>query len=279
MEYPVTAASKLHRRKERASYDADLIHSIINTTSVLHVSFVPDPSTAVPVILPMIGQIGLYPGSNDDRPRCYLHGSISARLMRLPSSSSSSSSSSAPNTLDNPSENGTAGAQRAASEILSIPVCIAATKVDGYVLALTPFSHSYNYRSVVLHGRASIVTDPGEKMFAFELVTNGVVPGRWENSRVPPEPSEIKSTQILAVEIETASAKVREGGPKEERRDAKNEAVRGRVWTGVVPVAEQFGDAIPAQENVAKQVPPYLKEFLAKRNRTNWEEAEGVARV
>ena len=38
-----------------------------------------------------------------------------------------------------------------------LAVTIAATKVDGIVLSLTPNSHSYNYRSAVLFGYGSLV--------------------------------------------------------------------------------------------------------------------------
>ena len=38
-----------------------------------------------------------------------------------------------------------------------LAITIAATKVDGIVLSLTPNSHSYNYRSAVLFGHGSFV--------------------------------------------------------------------------------------------------------------------------
>lgn len=65
--------------------------------------------------------------------------------------------------------------------------CDKATHVDGLVLALTPNNHSYNYRSAVLHGYATQVTQTEEKVWAMERITNGVVPDRWENTRVPPK--------------------------------------------------------------------------------------------
>ena len=38
-----------------------------------------------------------------------------------------------------------------------LAITIAATKVDGIVLSLTPNSHSYNYRSAVLFGFGHLV--------------------------------------------------------------------------------------------------------------------------
>lgn len=146
-----------------ANYDSHTIHSIVNSTKVLHVAF--NPSDAAegpfPVVLPMIGQMGSfqYPSSDLHDPLdCYLHGSVTARIMRLASSDGGE----------------------------GLPVSIAATITDGLVLSLTPFSHSYNYRSVVLFGYAKPVTEVEEKLWAMELITNAVVPGRWENTRIPP---------------------------------------------------------------------------------------------
>jgi uncharacterized protein len=80
----------------------------------------------------------------------YLHGYVSSRLMRLGSS---------------PDE-----------EEEGFPLTIAATHMDGLVLALTPNHHSYNYRSAVLHGYATPVTGVEEKLWAMERITDNVSP-------------------------------------------------------------------------------------------------------
>jgi len=56
------------------------------------------------------------------------------------------------------------------------PLTIAATHMDGLVLALTPNHHSYNYRSAVLHGYATPVMEVEEKLWAMERITNNVFP-------------------------------------------------------------------------------------------------------
>ncbi|KAJ0342318.1 hypothetical protein COL922a_001350 [Colletotrichum nupharicola] len=88
-----------------------------------------------------------------------------------------------------------------------MPVCVAASHLDGLVMALTPNSHSYNYRSSVLFGHAKVVEDPAERLYAMELITNGAIPGSWSNTRVPPNKAELSSTSVLKVTIETGSAK------------------------------------------------------------------------
>src|SRR5690349_244129 len=48
----------------------------------------------------------------------------------------------------------------AAASADGLPVCVTATLIDGLVLARSAFHHSVNYRSVVAHGRARLVSDP-----------------------------------------------------------------------------------------------------------------------
>jgi hypothetical protein len=156
----------------------------------------------------------------------------------------------------------------------SLPITVAATHLDGLVLALTPNSHSYNYRSAVLFGHASLVTDPAEKLYAMELITESVVPGRWAHSRVPPNAAEMQSTSILRVKIATGSAKIRSGGPHDERGDLEDEEIKRRVWTGVVPVWSVLGEPVPGGYNQVAEVPEYLEGWRRHVNR----EAEEFAK-
>lgn len=159
-----------------------------------------------------------------------------------------------------------------------IPVCVAATQLDGFVLALTPFNHSCNYRSAVIFGHAHLVTDDAERSHAMQLITNNLVPSRWENSRVPPTSSELKSTGILRVEIESASAKVRAGTTGEDRKDLKDEEMRKGVWTGVVPTYLTMGKPVEAPTNMRKGTPEYLKEWVEEENRKGERYACDVAK-
>lgn len=147
-----------------------------------------------------------------------------------------------------------------------LPVCVAASRVDGLVLALSPNSHSYNYRSAVLFGHATPVMDVEEKLWAMEQITNKVVPGRWENTRVPPNTSEMSSTQILKVTVETASAKIRDGPPGDEQCDLRDDAVMSRVWTGFVPLVEQFLEPVASTYNRVDAVPDHVKDYVEVAN-------------
>ncbi|KAI9733477.1 MAG: hypothetical protein M1818_007225 [Claussenomyces sp. TS43310] len=151
-----------------------------------------------------------------------------------------------------------------------LPVCIAASKVDGLVLTLTPNSHNYNYRSAVVFGYASLVTDVDEKLWAMELITNSVVSDRWRHTRLPPNAAEMQSTQILRVQVESASAKVRQGVPNDEKGDLEDDEVLDRVWTGVLPLYETFGEPVPGPYNRVETVPEHVrvyKERLEEGNR------------
>lgn len=87
----------------------------------------------------------------------------------------------------------------------------------------------------------------------MEKITNSVVDDRWVNSRIPPTKTEMTSTQILKVKIVDASAKVRSGGPADDRADIKNDELRAKTWIGVVPSWTEFGEPVPSPENrVAK---------------------------
>jgi nitroimidazol reductase NimA-like FMN-containing flavoprotein (pyridoxamine 5'-phosphate oxidase superfamily) len=175
----------------------------------------------------------------------YLHGYVSSRIMNLARSSPTSK---------------------------GLGVCIAASKVDGLVLTLTPNSHNYNYRSAVLFGYATLVTELDEKLWAMELITNSVVPDRWKHTRIPP------NKQILKVTIDSGSAKVREGVPNDEQCDLGDESVLDKVWTGVLPLYEQFGEPVPGPYNRVQEVPQHVRDYKERLNKTNMEYGEAAAR-
>lgn len=152
-----------------------------------------------------------------------------------------------------------------------LPICVAASKVDGLVLSLTPNSHNYNYRSAVLHGYASLVTSEEEKLWAMKLITDSVLTGRWDHSRTPPDSAEMSSTVILKVRVVNGSGKIRDGGVLDGRKDRDNEEVTGRVWTGVVPVWETYGEPVASDDNKVGEVPEYIKTYIEKKNIENRE--------
>lgn len=133
----------------------------------------------------------------------------------------------------------------------------------------SPFSHSYNYRSVVLFGYATPVTDKEEKLWAMQLITNSVVPGRWDQTRLPPDGGEVSSTSILRVRIVSGSGKIRDGGPKDEKKDLERDDIVDTVWTGVVPISQTLGVPVAGKTNRVTDVPGYLQTFIDDENETS----------
>ncbi|MFY0652214.1 MAG: pyridoxamine 5'-phosphate oxidase family protein [Cyclobacteriaceae bacterium] len=111
-----------------------------------------------------------------------------------------------------------------------VPVCVSVTHLDGLVLARSAFHHSVNYRSVVIYGTAVELTDRKAKNDALFCITENILKGRWDESRVPNE-KELDITGVLEITIESASAKVRTGGPVDEHDDYSLD-----VWAGVLPL-------------------------------------------
>jgi nitroimidazol reductase NimA-like FMN-containing flavoprotein (pyridoxamine 5'-phosphate oxidase superfamily) len=119
-----------------------------------------------------------------------------------------------------------------------VEVCLTVTLVDGYVLARSAFHHSMNYRSVTVLGRARLVTELAERMTALRVITDHIVPGRWDEVRGPNE-LEMKQTVVLALPLEEVAAKVRMGPPVDDEEDYALP-----VWAGVVPIHTQLGEPV-----------------------------------
>ena len=134
-----------------------------------------------------------------------------------------------------------------------VPVCVTVTLLDGLVLARSQFNHSMNYRSVVVRGVATAVTEPAEKAAALASVVEHVVAGRAAHSRAP-LPRELAATQVLRVPLREASLKHRAGGPGDDPED-----LGLPYWAGVLPVATVFGAPQGASDLAPGiDVPPHV---------------------
>ncbi len=137
-----------------------------------------------------------------------------------------------------------------------IRACVTVTIVDGMVLARSAFHHSMNYRSVTAFGTGSEVSDPDEKLHALKLISDNVLPGRWEDARLPTA-NELNVTSVISIPIEDAAAKIREGDPKDDAKDYELP-----VWAGILPITSFIGGPIPdtkLEEGI--EVPDYLDDF------------------
>ena len=136
------------------------------------------------------------------------------------------------------------------------PICVTTTLLDGLVVARGIFHNSMNYRSVVLFGVGRVLDDPQEKYDALFALTERVMPGRWDDARLPSK-KELKATTIIEMPIDVATAKMRAGGPKDDAEDYEKD-----WWAGVIPIQQKFLAPEPDEKLKHKiPVPSYLKKY------------------
>jgi uncharacterized protein len=138
-----------------------------------------------------------------------------------------------------------------------IDVSVAVTLIDGLVLARSAFHHSMNYRSVVILGKAELVSDREEKLTALEVFTEHIVSGRWADVRWPTD-LELKATTVLRLPITEASAKIRTGDPVDDDEDYAMD-----VWAGVIPLKLTVGGRPQADVKLDESisVPDYVERY------------------
>ncbi|WP_433231844.1 GNAT family N-acetyltransferase [Micromonospora sp. CA-248260] len=132
-----------------------------------------------------------------------------------------------------------------------LPVCVTVTLLDGLIYARSQFHHSANYRSVVAHGTAHLVTSEDDKRAAMTALVEKVGAGRAADSR-PPTRRELAETAVLALPLREVSVRARTGGVRDEPADLDLPH-----WAGVVPLRLTAGPPEP-DAGVVAPVPGYL---------------------
>ena len=143
---------------------------------------------------------------------------------------------------------------RMLKEVEGSEICLTVTLTDGIVLARSAFHHSMNYRSAVVFGKGRLISDKKAKISALRSISENLLPGRWEDAREP-TPRELQVTSVIEIEIEQASAKIREGDPSDDKDDYSLP-----IWAGVLPVEVLFGEPVP-DSKLSKGIP--LPDYLA----------------
>jgi nitroimidazol reductase NimA-like FMN-containing flavoprotein (pyridoxamine 5'-phosphate oxidase superfamily) len=118
-------------------------------------------------------------------------------------------------------------------------ICVTVTHLDGLVVARSLFHHSINYRSALIYGTPRQVDDPDEKMTGLRVIVENLVPGQWDAARQPTR-KEMAATAVMAVSLDEASVKIRQGGPSDDDEDYALD-----VWAGVLPVHQTIGAPTP----------------------------------
>jgi nitroimidazol reductase NimA-like FMN-containing flavoprotein (pyridoxamine 5'-phosphate oxidase superfamily) len=205
-DYLISRRNKVRQLREKATYDRQTVHSILDAALVAQVGFVEADG---PVVVPMI--------FGRDNDILYLHGARKARVIRLLEDTGSA--------------------------------CVNVTLVDGLVFARSAFNSSLNYRSVTIFGKPTLVGDFDDKVRALRVISEHTMPGRWDELREPLA-REIKMTGVIALEIESASAKVSAGMPVDEVEDYEIP-----IWAGLLPLRSML-TKLQADERVLDGVEP-----------------------
>jgi nitroimidazol reductase NimA-like FMN-containing flavoprotein (pyridoxamine 5'-phosphate oxidase superfamily) len=121
----------------------------------------------------------------------------------------------------------------------SVEICMTVTFVDGLVVARSTYNTDINYRSVMIVGDATEVTDLDEKRVGLERLVEHILPGRTRDAREPTE-KELRSTMLLSLPITESSAKVRTGWPSDEPEDYDL-----AIWAGVLAINQHVSAPVP----------------------------------
>lgn len=190
-EYEVSKQNKVRQLREKAAYDKETVHGILDSALLASVGFVQDGQ---PVVVPMLyGREG---------ETIFLHGARKARVIRLLEATTTA--------------------------------CLNVTHVDGLVYARSAFNSSMNYRSATVFGTPRLIEDADEKLRALRIISESTMPGRWDEVRDSHE-NEVKMTGVIALDIESASAKISSGMPDDEDEDYDIP-----IWAGVLPLVSAF---------------------------------------
>ncbi|MEY2695187.1 MAG: hypothetical protein RLZZ72_443 [Actinomycetota bacterium] len=203
----------------RISYKAS--HEVSDLYSVLDSNLVAHVALVQdgrPLVIPMAY------GRVDDI--IYLHGSSGSRLMRL---------------LENEPE-----------------VCVSITELTALKVARSTFNSGMHYRSVVIFGRASLVSDE-KKDEALNALSDAMIPGRVAEVRASTK-KELAATVIVSLPLDECSVKI----SVNEVDDDEGDLNQG-TWAGIVPFVTTIGEPIPADAEAAGLEVPASVRNLAKR--------------
>ena len=219
MKFEKTQINTLKRGAKKASYDKEVVYSILDATEICHIAFSHKGKTFVQPI-----NFGRF---ND---RIYLHGANSNRMTT--------------------------------ALIEAKEVCLNVTLLDAMKLTRSAFHHSVNYRSVMIFGSTKELISEEDKLHGLKCIINHFVPNRWEHCR-PPSQGELKATRVLEIRIETASAKIADSPPGDNKADLELD-----YWAGTIPVKTIC--EYPEPDRYMKKdinIPKHVLDFYTKRKK------------
>lgn len=134
---------------------------------------------------------------------------------------------------------GAAASRMLATVAEGAPVCVTVSFLDGFIVGRSGIIHSLNYRSAMCFGRAKLVPETAAKRAAMEAFIDRLYAGRSAKLR-PMTDEELTRIALVEMEIEEASAKVKDVGVTDMPADAN-----WKAWCGVFPVETRIGAPRP----------------------------------
>lgn len=151
---------------------------------------------------------------------------------------------------------GSNGSQMMKTLAQGTPACLAITHLDGLVMARSAFSHSMNFRSVVVHGAFEPVPDE-DKTEVLHRLMDHLAPGRRDEARAPNR-NELAATTVLRLPLFEAAAKIRAWGPKD-----KDDDLAWPAWAGVLPIAQTRLAPVP-EPGQTDRLPAYVRDWAER---------------
>lgn len=139
------------------------------------------------------------------------------------------------------------------------PLSIAVTLLDGLVYARSAFESSIHYRSAVIMGNATVV-EGDEKLEALAILTEHLMPGRWEEVRETTK-KELAATMVLRVPLERVSVKISDEGPDEFDDDGDDRS----IWAGILSLRVVAGE--PYASEMTPEGTPVSPSVIAQTQR------------
>jgi nitroimidazol reductase NimA-like FMN-containing flavoprotein (pyridoxamine 5'-phosphate oxidase superfamily) len=130
------------------------------------------------------------------------------------------------------------------------PACLTMTIIDGLVLARSAMHHSINYRSAVVLGTGRAIEEERTKWLVWGALVEHVMPGRSRDCRMP-NAKESAATMLVEIDMNEASAKIRNGGPKDDPDD-----LALPHWAGVLPLRMIVGAPIRDEAGMPDSTAP-----------------------
>ncbi|WP_285593055.1 pyridoxamine 5'-phosphate oxidase family protein [Kineosporia sp. NBRC 101731] len=137
-----------------------------------------------------------------------------------------------------------------------IALCVTVTLLDGLVLARAKVDNTVNYRTIVIRGTGTLVTDPEGQRAGLDAVVEHLVAGRSNHSR-PPTPEEFAEVVLIRLPLADVALKTRTGPPQDAEEDLSL-----HHWAGVISVRNAYGPPFPSPDlPYDRQVPAQLANY------------------